>query len=96
MPEPEVTTSKPTLMPGIIDLTVLSHTEEFWGDHQKWLQDCGYLLRPRYLPGWVPSWIGKSGKLVYEYEDAQTLNVCSRQSFDTHDIGLPLTLSRVG
>jgi hypothetical protein len=83
-------------MPGIIDLTVLSHTEEFWRDHQKWLQDCGYLLRPRYLPGWVPSWIGKSGKLVYEYEDAQTLKVCSRQSFDARNIGLPMNPFRGG
>ncbi|KAJ6610679.1 hypothetical protein B0H10DRAFT_2165995 [Mycena sp. CBHHK59/15] len=27
-----------------------------WRDMQPWLQDCGYMLRPRFRPGWVPSW----------------------------------------
>jgi hypothetical protein len=82
MPEPATTASKPVLMPGIIDRTVLIPIEAFWRGHQKWLQDCGYMLRPRYVPGWQPSWIGKSGKLIPEYEDAQMLGVGAQRPFN--------------
>ncbi|KAI8993982.1 kinase-like domain-containing protein [Trametes punicea] len=34
----------------------LSEDEIWWRDHQVWLQERGYMLRPRYRPGWVPSW----------------------------------------
>ncbi|KAJ7680947.1 kinase-like domain-containing protein [Mycena polygramma] len=34
--------------------------EYFWRDHQRWLETCGYKLRPRYSPDWVPSWEGTS------------------------------------
>ncbi|KAJ6538812.1 hypothetical protein DFH09DRAFT_1176301 [Mycena vulgaris] len=45
----------------------LSEAEKFWRDHQVWLKDCGYMLRPRYRPGWVPSWKGtKKDKLDLE------------------------------
>lgn len=30
--------------------------EVFWRDLQPWLELHGYQLRPRYRPGWVPSW----------------------------------------
>ncbi|KAJ7141188.1 kinase-like domain-containing protein [Mycena epipterygia] len=30
--------------------------ECFWRDHQVWLEGCGYMLRDRYKPGWIPSW----------------------------------------
>ncbi|KAJ7652060.1 hypothetical protein DFH06DRAFT_995816 [Mycena polygramma] len=30
--------------------------EQFWIDHQQFLFSRGYLLRPRFRPGWVPSW----------------------------------------
>ncbi|KAJ7674392.1 hypothetical protein B0H17DRAFT_1241192, partial [Mycena rosella] len=30
--------------------------EKFWINHQSFLQSRGYLLRPRYRSGWVPSW----------------------------------------
>jgi hypothetical protein len=63
------------LRPGMIDRTVLQSVEVFWCDRQKWFEDCGYMLRPRYIPGWKPSWLGKSGKLVIEYEDAQMVVV---------------------
>ncbi|KAK0188125.1 hypothetical protein F5146DRAFT_742893 [Armillaria mellea] len=32
--------------------------ETFWRDHSGWLKECGYELRPRFQPGWVPSWEG--------------------------------------
>ncbi|KAI0744013.1 kinase-like domain-containing protein [Daedaleopsis nitida] len=37
---------------------LLSESEIFWRDRYEWLQRCGYLLRPRYSPNWVPSWQG--------------------------------------
>ncbi|KAH9920142.1 uncharacterized protein B0H18DRAFT_1025301 [Fomitopsis serialis] len=33
-------------------------SEIFWRDRQPWLQERGYLLRPRYRPNWKPSWRG--------------------------------------
>lgn len=35
----------------------LLHGEIFWHEHATWLKECGYELRPRFRPGWVPSWI---------------------------------------
>ncbi|KAI0709591.1 hypothetical protein C8T65DRAFT_739950 [Cerioporus squamosus] len=32
--------------------------EKYWRDHHDWLLQSGYQLRPRYRPGWVPSWKG--------------------------------------
>ncbi|KZT10924.1 uncharacterized protein LAESUDRAFT_644190 [Laetiporus sulphureus 93-53] len=32
--------------------------ELYWRDRQPWLQEHGYMLRPRYRPDWKPSWIG--------------------------------------
>ncbi|KAJ7434800.1 kinase-like domain-containing protein [Mycena galericulata] len=34
----------------------LGEGEIFWRDHQRWLHECGYMLRSRYRPGWIPSW----------------------------------------
>ncbi|TFK64548.1 hypothetical protein BDN72DRAFT_802049 [Pluteus cervinus] len=34
----------------------LSRSEIWWRDHQPWLETCGYTLRDRYKPGWIPSW----------------------------------------
>ena len=42
--------------------------EEFWRDHQVWLQEQGYMLRPRYHPDWEPSWKRKNIEF-YEAED---------------------------
>lgn len=35
---------------------LLVHGEAFWRDHKNWLEERGYMLRPRYDPDWVPSW----------------------------------------
>lgn len=32
--------------------------ERFWCRHQPWLETKGYMLRRRYRPDWVPSWLG--------------------------------------
>ncbi|KAJ6603908.1 hypothetical protein B0H10DRAFT_635055, partial [Mycena sp. CBHHK59/15] len=31
----------------------LYRSEQWWRDHQEWLYTLGYLLRPRYHPGWT-------------------------------------------
>ncbi|KAI9067304.1 hypothetical protein FKP32DRAFT_1755210 [Trametes sanguinea] len=36
---------------------LLAH-EKFWRDHQQWLLNQGYALRPRYWTDWIPSWRG--------------------------------------
>ncbi|KAJ6456372.1 hypothetical protein C8R45DRAFT_844991 [Mycena sanguinolenta] len=48
--------------------------EIFWRDHQVWLQECGYMLRPRYRPHWVPSWLG-SKKVPWHFEDALGITI---------------------
>ncbi|KAJ7144698.1 kinase-like domain-containing protein [Mycena filopes] len=35
------------------DLVGLEH---YWRDHQVWLEECGYMLRPRFRSDWVASW----------------------------------------
>ncbi|CAE6507625.1 unnamed protein product [Rhizoctonia solani] len=43
---------------GVISLVPeeLSEVERFWVSYQPYLLSKGYQLRPRYRPGWVPSW----------------------------------------
>ncbi|KAH7906861.1 hypothetical protein BJ138DRAFT_1161597, partial [Hygrophoropsis aurantiaca] len=53
----------------------LGDTEHIWCIHYEWLQASGYLLRPRYAPGWTPSWEGTS-KFWFECEDGQIPVVC--------------------
>jgi hypothetical protein len=31
--------------------------EKYWKTKQTWLKSRGYQLRPRYQPGWTPSWV---------------------------------------
>ncbi|KAJ7143403.1 hypothetical protein C8R43DRAFT_1097594 [Mycena crocata] len=51
--------------------------ENFWRDHQPWLETCGYKLRPRYSPDWVASWLGLrpswlgTSKFYADCEDGQ-------------------------
>lgn len=54
-------------------LTLMSE-EIYWRDHQVWLSEQGYMLRPRYRPGWVPSW-KNSGKRWMHFEDGIKLMV---------------------
>ncbi|PIL35983.1 hypothetical protein GSI_01643 [Ganoderma sinense ZZ0214-1] len=51
------------------DLSQLSEPEAWWRDHQQWLEERGYMLRPRYRPGWQPSWIVDPRKPRYDCED---------------------------
>jgi hypothetical protein len=50
--------------------------EMWWRDHYQWLKERGYLLRPRYDPAWVPSWLGTK-KIWYKCEDGTVAWVCT-------------------
>ncbi|KAH8988761.1 kinase-like domain-containing protein [Lactarius hatsudake] len=51
--------------------------EIWWVEQQEALERAGYMLRPRYRPGWKPSWVGTDVRLL-DYEDGQVqaLRVC--------------------
>lgn len=53
----------------------LNSSEIFWRDHQKWLESCGYMLRPRYKPDWVPSWKDSKDKDWILSEDGRPFMV---------------------
>ncbi|KAG6907364.1 hypothetical protein DXG01_009185 [Tephrocybe rancida] len=48
--------------------------EYFWIKYQPFLLRRGYDLRPRYKPGWAPTWhkLGESIERLYRFEDALT------------------------
>jgi len=50
----------------------LDPREIWWHERYQRLKTCGYLLRPRYSPGWVPSWT-VSGRDWAECEDGKRL-----------------------
>ena len=54
---------------------LLSH-EMFWRDHQVWLAEQGYMLRPRYRPGWQPSWEEGNSNAWMRHEDGPAAPVC--------------------
>ncbi len=47
----------------------LNEYEIRWRDRQEFLASQGYMLRPRYRPGWVPSWQTDSSRYPAEFED---------------------------
>ncbi|PSR73557.1 hypothetical protein PHLCEN_2v10476 [Hermanssonia centrifuga] len=47
----------------------LNEYEVPWRDRQVFLASQGYMLRPRYRPGWVPSWQTDTSKYPEEFED---------------------------
>jgi hypothetical protein len=68
----------------------LDRLEGFWAKHQKWFEGCGYMLRPRYMPDWTPSWLAtdKHGKVVerdswLSCEDSRSLTVSGIRHFDS-------------
>ncbi|KZV68708.1 hypothetical protein PENSPDRAFT_666269 [Peniophora sp. CONT] len=64
MPDPFVTRQR------------LYDREIWWRDRQPFLQSKGYMLRPRFRPNWVPSWL-TSGKHPYRSEDGILLPMAS-------------------
>lgn len=54
----------------------VSDPEVFWPDHRQWLQDRGYKLRWRYMPGRTPSLKGIDER-AEDCEDGSKPVVCS-------------------
>lgn len=64
----------------------LDPREIWWHERYQRLKTCGYLLRPRYSPGWVPSWT-VSDRDWAECEDGKRLRVCM---YFLHFVGFQL------
>ena len=65
-----------------IELGDIGLHETWWVERQEALERTGYLLRPRYHPGWKPSWAG-TGKLCFDFEDG----LMQRVGYDTSATG---------
>jgi len=52
----------------------ITAAETWWVERQEALEQAGYMLRPRFRPGWKPSWAG-TRKYYGDFEDGQTLLV---------------------
>nr|GAT59158.1 predicted protein [Mycena chlorophos] len=62
----------PRKSPGT-SISQLSKHEIYWRDRYDWLKECGYELRPRFRPGWTPSWQTDSNRLASLSEDGWSL-----------------------
>ncbi|KAJ3782090.1 kinase-like domain-containing protein [Lentinula aff. detonsa] len=51
--------------PRRLDLYALSESEEWWAGHFGYLKERGYMMRPRYRPGWKPSY-GHDPRGIYK------------------------------
>ena len=52
----------------------LAIAEKWWKERYNLLENRGYRLRPRYQPGWTPSWV-KTSLSKYDCEDSVMLIV---------------------
>lgn len=67
-------------------LAALADHEIWWRDQQEWLATKGYMLRPRYRPGWVPSWGKKTDYWdLWEHEDFHSITVRVELAHGTAD-----------
>ncbi|TFK92741.1 hypothetical protein K466DRAFT_480048 [Polyporus arcularius HHB13444] len=73
--------------------SLYSH-EIFWRDHQAWLEERGYMLRPRYRPDWVPSWKGTKDD-PRRHEDGHTNHVSQIMDARRVSDGAVVMLKRV-
>ncbi len=55
----------------------LSSFEVYWRDRYDFLESRGYLLRSRYMPGWIPSWTQDPNINMFKAEDAISWHVRS-------------------
>jgi hypothetical protein len=58
----------------------LDEVETWWVERQEALEAVGYMLRPRYRPGWIPSWRG-TNNFYLDVEDGQSLSVSTYFTF---------------
>lgn len=73
---------------GAFDLLL---SEVWWRDHSTFLESRGYRLRPRFRPGWSPSWMASNFNPLL-CEDGQNLDVfpfpiCSQTFNLSHRVG---------
>ncbi|KAI0325868.1 kinase-like protein [Cubamyces sp. BRFM 1775] len=66
-------------------------SEVWWMERQPYLQEAGYVLRPRYWPNWRPSWLGTNRHPMYCEDsimqaDYQVLD--ARQSRDNNIVAI--------
>ncbi|TBU31680.1 kinase-like domain-containing protein [Dichomitus squalens] len=59
--------------------------EFFWRDHQPWLADSGYMLRPRYRQDWEPSWLKTKKDPLFCEDGKGTLRVKVMDAVRTSD-----------
>jgi hypothetical protein len=52
----------------------IGKSERWWIERQEALEQAGYMLRPRFRPGWQPSWTG-TNKQFLDFEDGQSIGV---------------------
>lgn len=52
-----------------------NESEQYWVKLQKWLEENGYMLRPRFKADWVPSWPQTEDDFL-KYEDGHIHFVC--------------------
>ncbi|KAN0128834.1 Protein kinase-like domain containing protein [Lactarius tabidus] len=79
----------PESQPGDLD-----EREVWWIERQEALEASGYMLRPRYRPGWIPSW-RSTNKFPLDVEDGQRVRM--RLGMDATRIsdGRPVVLKRL-
>ncbi|EIN06245.1 kinase-like protein [Punctularia strigosozonata HHB-11173 SS5] len=69
--------------------------ETYWRDKYEWLHSCGYKLRDRYKPDWVPSWRDKSDVYYHDQEDSYPiLDTRAADAIRVAD-GTPVALKRI-
>jgi len=81
--------NQPGRQPGDLD-----ELEIWWAERQEALEAVGYMLRPRYRPGWIPSWRGTK-QPYFTVEDGLPLSM--RLGIDATRIsdGRPVVLKRL-
>ncbi|KAJ3845458.1 kinase-like domain-containing protein [Lentinula raphanica] len=65
------------------DFSALSEHEIWWIQHFEYLKEHGYLMRPRYRPGWKPSYdprkfrghLAEDGQMIFRYTIMDALRI---------------------
>lgn len=77
--------------------SVIWEVEKWWVGHQPWLESRGYMLRPRYRPGWTPSWHSSKGDPTVKWnaEDSRPLSYAFLLDAKRTSDGITVMLKRV-
>jgi hypothetical protein len=82
-PDSNTPRSAPEQCDDVSPLEELRTAEKWWRDHYELLEQHGYLLRPRYRPGWTPSQnSGKQGLRWNNSDEFMDLPVCPKPFFE--------------